>query len=311
MTLASLRPHTLGLATALLGFSSLSGHAFAQNAPQNAPASQTSISAGYVGMSEADLDAGGTASVDSAILSINHTRNLARGSSLGLQFRAEQDNWKFDGNNRFGGSPWGDIQRYSIGVPFMTPLNNDWRLMVTPRAEWAMEDGADEGEALTWGLTVGAMRSYGANRRLGVGLATFAGLDDEVKVFPFFIVDWRFNEQWRLFNPLGVGPSGPAGLELAYRFNDKWELGLGGSWRSSEFRLSTDNRLARNGIGEVNYIPVFMHVSWKPTPMIGVDAYAGMAFGGELKVLNANGDDIRKDDLGSAPIFGVTGSLRF
>ena len=293
----------------LLALSTLTLASLAATAQAQAPGS--SASAAYVGMRDAELDAGGKASLDSVQASFSYIRALSAGSTLGIQARIERDSWTFDGANKFGGPLWGDVDRYGIGIPFSTGVGNGWQMLVTPRVEWAMEDGADQGEALSWGLTGGVFKSFGPNKRLGFGLAGFSSIDDDTQLFPFMIVDWRFNDQWRLFNPLGLGPTGPAGLELAYRINEQWEIGGGAAWRNSRFRLASNNARAANGIGEVSSVPVFLHLAWKPTPMVAIDAYAAMAMAGKMTLQNQAGNDIASDDLDNTPVIGISASLRF
>lgn len=296
-----MRRHTfLALAT----LAAVSGTAQAQ-----APGS--SASAAYVSMRDAELDAGGKTGFDAAQASFSHIRALSASTTLGLQARIERDSWTFDGANKFGGALWGDIDRYSIGIPFSTAIGSGWQMLLTPRVEWAMENGADQGEALSWGMTGGVFKSFGPNKRFGFGVAGFSSIDDDTSLFPFVIVDWRFNDKWRMFNPLGLGPAGPAGVELAYRINNQLELGAGASWRNSRFRLASNNARAANGIGEVSSVPVFLHLAWKPTPMVGIDAYAGMAMAGKLTLKNQAGNEIASDDLGNAPVIGISATLRF
>jgi len=271
----------------------------------------TSVSVAYTNLNEASLNGGGKTSVGSAQLSFSHVQGLSGGNTLGLQLRADRDNWSFDGNNSFGRAPWGDVERYTLGMPFTHTLNQSWQLMLTPSLESAKETTANSGDALTWGLSTGAFKIYGQGQVLGLGLSGFSGLDGKAKVFPFPIVNWRFNDSWRVFNPLALGPAGPAGLELGFNATSNLEIGLGGTWRSSSFRLAGNNALAQDGVGTLSYAPVFLHASWKPAPAFTLNAYAAMALNGRLKVQSKQGDDISKDGMENTPAIGVSGSFRF
>ena len=74
----------------------------------------------------------------------------------------------------------------------------------------------------------------------------------ETKVFPFPVIDWQIDDHWKLTNPFQAGPAGGAGLELNYAFNERWEMGIGGSYRSYVFRLSRDGPVG-NGIGREQF----------------------------------------------------------
>jgi hypothetical protein len=277
--------------------------------PAQAQTPGTSISLGQVHMNKAELSSGGKAGVDDSQLSFSHTAVLGGGKTLlGVQLGANYENWTFEGTSA---KPWQSVQRFSLGVPLIHVLDDGWSVLVTPRAEWAGEEGAKGSDSLAWGVIAGASKQYGEGRRLGFGLTVSRTLDKDNEVFPFILVDWRFNEQWRLFNPLGRGLSGPAGLELAYQLAPSAELGLGASWRNSTFRLAEDNVSSAGGVGKFSYVPVFMHLNWKPAPAWNLDAYAGMLLNGRLKIEDSNGNKVVSQDLKNTPAFGLAASFRF
>jgi hypothetical protein len=129
-------------------------------------------------------------------------------------------------------------------------------------------------------------------------------------VFPFLVINWRITERLRLGNPLQAGPAGGAGLELAYAFSERWEVGGGGSYRSYRFRLKNDGPVP-NGIGENRFIPVFARLTHKFDRATRVDLYAAAFVDGELTVSRANGNDLYRDDYKTAPAIGLALSHRF
>lgn len=268
----------------------------------------TSVSLGQVHLNEANLSGGGSTSVENTQLSFSHTAAIGAGTTLGLQLRGDHEFWSFEGTRA---APWQDVQRLSLGLPLNRSLSDGWSMMLTPRAEWAGEEDAKSSDSLAWGLIAGANKQFGQGQRIGFGLTASRTLDKDTEFFPFVMVDWRFNEQWRLFNPLGLGLSGPAGLELAYRVTPGVELGLGGSWRNSRFRLAEDNAFSAGGVGQLSYVPVFLHLSWKPVPVFSLDAYAGMMLNGRLKVEDRDGNDVSTQYMDNTPSFGLAASFRF
>lgn len=277
----------------------------------HAQAPGTGLSIGQVRVQDADLAGGGQVTVDTTQLSFSHSWNFSQGSSVGLQLRADREDWSFDNPAKSGVAPWGKVDRYGLGVPYMHGIGDGWQLMLTPRAEWAKEEGASSGDAMSWGLVGGGFKVFGQGQRIGFGLALARTLDEDTEVFPFVVVDWRFNNRWRLFNPSGLGLSGPGGLEVSYRLVDTIELGLGASWRTSRFRLANDNGLAAKGVGRFGYVPVFLHLSWKPLPSITLDAYGGMVLNGRLRIDDHAGNTVYKEDLANTPAFGVAANFRF
>ncbi|MEC5385770.1 hypothetical protein VVD49_08545 [Uliginosibacterium sp. H3] len=278
-------------------------------APAQAQTPGTSITLAQVHANQADLSSGGKAGVDESQLSFSHTAVIGAGRTLlGVQLGANYENWSFDGVTT---KPWKSVQRFSLGVPLIRILDDGWSVLVTPRAEWSGEEGAKSSDSVAWGLIGGVSKQYGEGRRIGFGLTVSRTLDKDNEVFPIILVDWRFNEQWRLFNPLGRGLTSPAGLELAYQLAPAVELGLGASLRNSTFRLADDNLVSAGGVGKASYAPVFLHLNWKPAPAWNLDAYAGMLLNGRLKVEDKNGNKVSSQDLANTPAFGLAASFRF
>jgi hypothetical protein len=171
-------------------------------------------------------------------------------------------------------------------------------LGVVPAVDWFGENGADSGDALTAGATVSGSRQFAQGNRLGLGVGVFGGLEKTI-AFPFLIVDWR------LTNPLASGPTGPAGLEIDYRFDGGWSAGIGAAWRVLRFRLS-ETGPTPNGIGQESGVPLFLRVTQRFGSQMGLHLYGGVIVNGELRVENSHGDLRRKDNFDPAPLFGAT-----
>ena len=135
---------------------------------------------------------------------------------------------------------------------------------MNPSIEWAYEQGASTGDAENYGGFVGISKTFSPDLTLGIGAGVFREIGD-TEVFPLVIVDWKFAPGWRLGNPLPVGPSGGAGLEVAYAWNDRWEIGLAGAFREYRFRLDRDGPFP-NGIGEHREIPLVLRATWRVRP---------------------------------------------
>lgn len=268
----------------------------------------SSVSVGQVHLSDARLDSGSAVSVSTTQFSLGHSLQIAPTTNAGIQLRADQESWAFGGP---APALWQDVRRLSLGVPLTHRFSESWAGMITPRVEWAGEQGAKGSEAIAWGLIAGASKQLAPGRRIGLGLALSRPLDSGIELFPLFVVDWRFDERWRLFNPPGLGLSGPAGLELAYRATPELELGLGGAWRSARFRLAENNQRAAGGVGQVSHVPVFLHAAWKPVPALSLDAFAGVLLRGRLTLDDRNEHRVERRAMKRTPAFGLTAAYRF
>jgi hypothetical protein len=189
------------------------------------------------------------------------------------------------------------------------PGSNGWSYGVAPTVEWSRENGADWGDSLIYGAVFSATRVVDPDRRIGIGLGAFSQIE-ETRVFPLVLVDWRLSERWRLVNPLPSGPVGPAGLELDYRFDNGWNLGLGLAYRSIRFRLDEDGPVP-GGVGEENGVPVFLRASTRFGAQSTFMAYAGAMVSGELELEDADGNGIDQQSFDPSALLGVLLSTRF
>ena len=259
---------------------------------------------------DTDLDHGGDFHWAAGIASGRVTRQITPQFSTGLALRYDYEDWKFSRPVAFGGvAPWSHLNAPNISLDLGYAFDSDLQVGISPLFGWAFESGAKTSDALTYGAILAATKVFSPSLMLGVGVGVVRQID-ETKVFPFAIVRWQINDRWQLGNPFPAGPAGGAGLELTYAPDDHWEFAGGGAYRSTRYRLD-DAGIAPGGIGENRFFPLFARVSRNFGAQTKVDLYAGVALGGRLKVQDANGTTIAKDDYSTAPLIGVTLSHRY
>lgn len=259
---------------------------------------------------KADLDNGGDFSVWSAFVRGGVTGDLGGGTSAGVTLNYDYSNYSFSSPAVFGGvAPWGIVQRYGVAVPLSFALRDGWSLGVIPSVDWFKENGAKTSDSLVWGGIVSGTKRFADGNRIGFGVGVYDRIE-KVSAVPFLIVDWRFNDRWRLSNPLAAGPTGPAGLELDYQLTSDWELGVGGAWRLMRFRLS-ENGPIPNGVGEERGLPVFLRATHGLGAQAQLHLYVGVVAAGELRVEDASGNLLRKTDYDPAPFVAATFVGRF
>lgn len=135
--------------------------------------------------------------------------------------------------------PWGEIRSADTGLSLILPGSGRWSYFLAGTLDWSWEEGADTADGLVYGIIASAARVYRMDRRLGIGVGVFEGLE-ETKVFPYAMVSWKLKDKLNLQNPFSAGPAGPAGLELAYDASGKWQIGGGAAYRSFRFRLDKE-----------------------------------------------------------------------
>lgn len=257
-----------------------------------------------------DLDGGGHYSATSAMVRVGAAGDLGRGNRAGVTLNYDYTDYSFSSPPGFGNAaPWSTVQRYGVSALLSFGLDDGWSVGFAPSFDWFRENGADLGDAFTWGGIVSATKRFGNGNRLGFGMGAFDRIE-ESSVFPFLLVDWRIGDRWRLMNPLPAGPTGPAGLELEYRFDSGWNVGLGAAWRNARFRLSNSGAVP-NGIGEERSVPVFLRATRTLGEQTSLNLYAGLVNAGQLRVEDSSGRTLSRVDFETAPLFGANFSARF
>ena len=258
----------------------------------------------------ADLDSGGDFSMGGAIVRGGGVYDLGGGNRAGVTLNYDYYDFSFSNASAFGNvAPWGTVQRYGVTVPLSFAVGDGWNVGFAPSADWFKENGADTGDSLVGGATLSGAKRFQDGNRLGLGVGIFSQLE-ETKAYPFVIVDWRLSDRWRLINPLPNGPTGPAGLELDYRFDGGWTAGAGAAYRVLRFRLS-DTGPVSNGVGQESGAPVFLRITRNFTDQMALHFYGGIVAGGKLQVENSSGDKLREEDFDPVPLAGLTFLGRF
>jgi hypothetical protein len=281
--------------------------AAAAHAQPAAPQPFVSITGVYDG--PADLDDGGDVRAARASVRAGAVRAFGPDLRAGLAVSYDYHDYRFGSPAAFGGrEPWGTVQRYGIGAPLTFALRDGWALGVTPSIDVFRENGARDDDAVVWGGVVAVTRRFEGGNLLGIGLGAFDGLE-ESNVFPVVVVDWRLGERWRIANPLASGPTGAGGLELVYRFDNGWDVGVGAAYRKLRFRLSEGGPVP-SGVGEERGIPLFAKAS-RDFGRATLHAYAGMIVDGRLRVEDRDGNLLQQSDYDPAPMLGLTLVSRF
>jgi hypothetical protein len=267
-----------------------------------------SVTPAYEG--KGDLDQGGDFSVSRALARGGVTGQAAPGVRAGVTLSYDYHDFSFSNPAAFGGvAPWNIVQRYGVAVPLAFELRDGWSVGVAPSVDWFRENGADYGDALSWGAVVSGTKRFADGNRLGFGVGVFDRIE-KTSAFPFLIVDWRLSDRWRLINPLPAGPAGGAGLELDYLFGGGWEIGVGFASRSLRFRLSESGPVP-NGVGEERGVPLFVRVTRDFGRQFAFHFWGGAVVAGEMRVDDSSGNRLRSEDFDPAPFVAATFTARF
>jgi hypothetical protein len=271
---------------------------------------ETSAAVTPVQQFRADVTGGGSYSVFRTFASADLAVPVGRDLRVGLGLSYDYENYDFHGIAGFPvADPWGTVQRLALSVPIAWQLDERWQLRLVPSVQYAGENDADWGDALIYGGIVAVAARISPQLTLGAGVGGFAGIE-QVRVFPYLLVNWQISERLRLANPFRPGPAGPAGLELLYTLGDDWLLAGGAAYRSYRQRLAAHGPVP-DGIGELSGYPVFLSLSRSFGSWLRSDLWAGVLCGGKLSLETADGGQLAELRSDPAPFLGLTLSGRW
>ena len=255
------------------------------------------------------ISGGGDLTVTRYMTGINAKAPVSDKVELGLGLSYEFDDYYFSGLGSFSRQPglgapdpWNKVHRLGLTGRMAYKAGPKWNLFFSPMVQYAGEEGAEAGKSILYGGVVGAVYAPHKDLTIGLGSGAFYRLE-QTTVYPALIISWNITKRLHLVNPYRTGPTGPAGLELNYDLDKNWLVGLGGGYHSYRFRLADSNQTP-NGIGQVSSVPVYLSLERKFENKLRAYLFAGLAFGGGLRIEDRSGDRIDSASYATAPIFG-------
>ena len=268
-----------------------------------------SFSASYVHQFDTDIGSNGQFRLDRALIRSDWKRKMNETVTLGIGANYDYGDYSFTGTQTHQiADPWNEVHALNLTVSALFDLDKNWKLFVAPSVGVAAESGADWGDSLVTGGIAWASYRFSPSLTLGLGAGVFRK-PEEVSAFPLIIVDWKITDRLRLANPLQAGPTGPAGLELSYAFND-FTIAAGGSYRSARFRLD-DHGPVSDGVGEDRSFPLWARFSAKLGKAGTLGIYGGAMVGGKMTIEDRSGHKISDERYDASPFLSATISFKF
>ncbi|WP_200331509.1 hypothetical protein [Thiocystis violacea] len=263
---------------------------------------------GYVHQFDSDLEGGGDFDVDRFFLEAGVTYSMGPRRRVSFSVGGGTDRYDFSGGVGLADEPWGRIDQLRFSVPVTWGFDEQWTLFAIPTLRYYGESGA--GDAATAGALGGVSYRFNDSLTIGPGIGVFSQLEDSVNVLPILIIDWKITDRLALETGRGLGATQGPGLTLNYRLSETWSLGLGGRYESLRFRLDDEGQ-APDGVGEDRSIPLYVSATYSRGRDLRISAVTGMKINGELRLEDASGRLLARDDYGSTPFLGATFDLRF
>ncbi|WP_157669965.1 DUF6268 family outer membrane beta-barrel protein [Chitinibacter sp. GC72] len=260
---------------------------------------------------EFDLDSGGQAKTRWLMGSVGIKTQLDRQNSIGIDFSAARQHWDFENPRAWGGkTPWQTIEQASIGLSYTHATQDGWIYSFAPSVGLSGEKDAKRSDSYHYGASGFVAKSIAPDLLIGLGLGAYRTFD-ETSVFPFVVVNWQITPTVRLSNPFSAGAVGPAGVELSWAATPQLELGTGTTIRSYSSRLAKNNKVAAGGVLEQTSMPLFVRAGYRFSPALRLDSYIGSAIGGEMRIRDEHGHEVRKEKHDAMPFVAVSFSGEF
>ncbi|MFQ3573601.1 MAG: DUF6268 family outer membrane beta-barrel protein [Thermodesulfovibrionales bacterium] len=269
-----------------------------------------SFSTTYMHQFNADLDGGGDFSVDRLFLRADAKKRLSDTFTMGIGINYVFHDYSFaDGTFNPLSKPWKQVHALDLSVNSLFVIDKGWNLFVAPSIGVAGASGANWSDSLIYGGIIWTSYRLNPGLLLGAGAGLFSKQKD-FSGFPIIVVDWKISDRLRLSNPVNPGPTGPAGLELSYMFDEVSSVAMGGAYRSLRFRLSNSSTLS-DGIGEDKAFPLWIRFSTKIGSLGTLSLHGGTMVGGKLTLRDSWDNKVAVKDYKSSPFLSATLMFKF
>lgn len=270
-----------------------------------------SIDGGGLHQTEVDLEDAGGFAVDRWFLGAGVTFSWDARTSLGASIGGGRTIYEFNDETTFGGGePWGTVEDSRLSFTGRFGFGDKGAVFIIPTVRLNGEKGASNSDSRTWGIFGAVAWRLSQDLTIGPGIGVFSRLEDGTRAFPVLAIDWNISERWNLSTGRGLASSVGPGLTLSYKLNDDWSFGLAGRYEDLEFRLDNEGPAA-GGIGRDQSFPMILNARLTPNPKMDFSFFAGLEFGGKLKLKDAMDIVIDESEYDPAPIFGATFEFRF
>lgn len=231
--------------------------------------------------------------------------------SLALSYSYDDYNFSADQTaSPAGQSLWNNINSLGLSTPISKGITNNWSAFFIPSLRSSGETGAGFNDTITGGAFAGATYKFGKKLTLGPGLGIVSQLEESASIFPVLIINWKITDTLSLETGRGQAATLGPGLTLNYKPTQSLRFTLGGRYEKLRFRLDKNGDIP-GGIGEESSFPLFGGCTYNLNPKTKVSLITGLELGGELKVENSQGDQIREESVDPGVFGGLSFNMRF
>ena len=267
------------------------------------------LSANYEYGFDTEIDNGGSFSLNRYSIGVDLKKQIDKQWSISLDAGYSLSDYDFSGSEGFGAlDPWDKINKASVGFRVNYQLSRKWGVGAGPFVRFSGESGADFGDSVTYGGTLGFLYTPSRNFFAGAGVFISSRIEDDVLFVPGLLFNWQINEKLR-FSSLLTGIRTELGprVQFNYDIGQGFSTGLSVGYEFQRFRLD-DEVIAVNGVGDIKVLPVWGSIYYNLNKVVRLAFYGGAGFLGELELEDSSGDRIEKEDFDT--LFFIGGGIR-
>lgn len=253
------------------------------------------VRAAWLHVFDTQLDAGGDFAADRFALQAGISYSPRPGLPLTVSIGYRYDGYDFDGGALGAASPWEDIHSLRASIPIFAPLGERFFLLAVPVVRTTIEDGAAWDDGVTWGGFGGIGFRVNDRLSIGPGVGYLTEIEDGGSVFPIVLVQWKITPNLSLETGRGLGATQGPGVFLHWKPSSRWQVSLGGRYERLRFRLA-DRGPAPGGVGEDKSFGVVLAGRYQAGRRVYVSGSIGLGFLGEMRLEDAQGDLVDKDE---------------
>jgi len=264
------------------------------------------VSSGVSEQFNTDIKSGGSFSITRFKAGVVVPVRLGDKFVLSSSVKYGLDSYTFDGIPSTWNNTWHNIDTLSVASILTWRLDDTWTVYGGGLLRWSAESGAAWGDAAIGGGLAGFNYKVDDDLSLGAGLAVVGQIEDDNSVVPLITARWKFADNWRLDAGLTDVATYGYGVKVNWLFNKEFEFGFGAQVHKSRFRLATND-----GVGQEESGTIYADCTWHWCPNVDFNGFFGIATGGQLRVDDSHGRELRSSEYDPAPVLGVAASVKF
>jgi len=260
---------------------------------------------------DSSIDNGGKVELSRYGAELRLNYHVTDEDDLQFRFQYQRDDWNFSGTTGLGNDdPWDLVTTMDLALQWTHQLQEKTQIFGGPIIKWSSDSGAAQSNSDVFGGMIGFVHVYSDTLTFGGGIGVIEALDDDDRLFPILVLDWKLSDEVTLTSDLATRYGSRLGVELVWKPREDWSLGAGISYDYSRFRLD-DSGYAPEGVGEATSLPLQVRATYHPTPNVSITLLGGVVLGGELSVYDATGVNIESENYDSAGEIGILARIKF